>query len=143
MTSINRATHCGRRRRSAFTLVEVLAALVVMGIVLPVAMTGASLAMRAGSNARHQAEAATLGEAKLTELVTTSEWSTSGSDGDFGPDFPQYRWTIETAQRDMDVTELLLSVFWQDRGQDRSVKLSTFVYVSTGATTGSGTGATP
>jgi len=141
MTALERVTR--RCRRSGFTLVEVLAALVVLGIVLPVAMTGASLAMRAGSAARHQAEAATLGEAKLTELVTTGEWSTSGSDGDFGPDFPQYRWTMETAQRDLDVTELLLSVIWQDRGQDRSVKLSTLVYVATAASSGTGSGATP
>lgn len=124
------------RRRSGFTLVEVLASLVIMGIVLPFAMRGASLAMHAGSVARHQAEAATLGEAKLTELVTMGSWSDTGQ-GDFGNDFPQYRWTMENVQRDIGVTELLLSVIWQERGEDRSVKLSTFVYVPTGnASTG-------
>ncbi|MDB5320888.1 MAG: type secretion system protein [Phycisphaerales bacterium] len=128
-------------RRSGFTLVEVLAALVVIGIVLPVAMSGASLAMRAGSIARHQAEAATLGEAKLTEMVSMTTWSSSGAGGDFGQDFPQYRWTLETAQRDLDVTELLLSVIWKERGEDRSIKVSTLVYVPT--TTGTGSGTTP
>ena len=124
------------RRRSGFTLVEVLASLVIMGIVLPFAMRGASLAMHAGSVARHQAEAATLGEAKLTELVTMGSWSDTAQ-GDFGNDFPQYRWTMENIQRDIGVTELLLSVIWQERGEDRSVKLSTFVYVPTGnASTG-------
>jgi prepilin-type N-terminal cleavage/methylation domain-containing protein len=130
-----------RRGRSGFTLVEVLAAMVILGIVLPVAMTGASLAMRAGSIARHQAEAATLGEAKLTEMVAMSTWSTSTSQGDFGQDFPQYRWTIQAAQRDMDLTELKLSVIWQERGQDRSVLVSTLVYVA--ATNGTGTGTAP
>jgi prepilin-type N-terminal cleavage/methylation domain-containing protein len=126
----------GVRRRSGFTLVEVLASLVIMGIVLPFAMRGASLAMHAGSVARHQAEAATLGEAKLTELVTMGSWSDTAQ-GDFGNDFPQYRWTMEIIQRDIGVTELLLSVIWQERGEDRSVKLSTFVYVPTGnASTG-------
>jgi prepilin-type N-terminal cleavage/methylation domain-containing protein len=126
----------GVRRRSGFTLVEVLASLVIMGIVLPFAMRGASLAMHAGSVARHQAEAATLGEAKLTELVTMGSWSDTAQ-GDFGNDFPQYRWTMENIQRDIGVTELLLSVIWQERGEDRSVKLSTFVYVPTGnASTG-------
>jgi general secretion pathway protein I len=125
------------RRRSGFTLVEVLASLVIMGIVLPFAMRGASLAMHAGSVARHQAEAATLGEAKLTEMVSMGSWADAGGQGDFGNDFPQYRWTMENIQRDIGVTELLLSVTWQERGEDRSVKLSTFVYVPTGnATTG-------
>jgi prepilin-type N-terminal cleavage/methylation domain-containing protein len=120
-----------RRRRSGFTLVEVLASLVIMGIVLPFAMRGASLAMHAGSVARHQAEAATLGEAKLTEMVSMGAWADS-SQGDFGNDFPQYRWTMENVQRDLGLTELMLSVIWQERGEDRSVKLSTFVYVPTG-----------
>jgi prepilin-type N-terminal cleavage/methylation domain-containing protein len=129
-----------RGRRPAFTLVEVLAALVIIGIVLPVTMTGASLAMRAGSLARRQAEAATLGEAKLTEMVSMATWSSGSADGDFGQDFPSYHWTLETAQRDMNVTELLLTVTWKDRGEDRSVKLSTFAYVSTTGGTGTGTG---
>jgi prepilin-type N-terminal cleavage/methylation domain-containing protein len=129
----------GRSRRG-FTLVEVLAALVLMGIVLPVAMRGATLAMRAASTARHQAEAATLGEAKLSEMVTQGDWTSSGTDGDFGPDFPLYHWSLQSNQRDLDVTELMMTVTWKDRGEDRTVNISTLAYISTGDTTGSGTG---
>lgn len=132
------------RRRGGFTLVEVLAALVIMGIVLPFAMRGASLAMYAGSLARHQAEAATLGEARLTELVSTNTWSDGGTQGDFGDmgdAYKDYRWSLDSTQRDMDVTELQLSVFWKERGEDRSVKISTFVYVAAaGGTGGTGSG---
>jgi prepilin-type N-terminal cleavage/methylation domain-containing protein len=133
---LHRRPKAARRRRSGFTLVEVLASLVIMGIVLPFAMRGASLAMHAGSVARHQAEAATLGEAKLTEMVSMGSWADTGQ-GDFGNDFPQYRWSMENIQRDIGVTELNLSVIWQERGEDRSIKLSTYVYVPTGnASTG-------
>jgi general secretion pathway protein I len=134
------------RSRSGFTLVEVLAALVIMGIVLPVALTGASLALRAGSLARHQAEAASLGEAKLTEMVSTGEWDSAGGDGDFGSDFPQYHWTLQRAQHDFDVTELMLSVVWKERGEDRSVNVSTLVFIPTNTGTGStaaGSGGAP
>ena len=134
--TLHRPKSARRRRRAGFTLVEVLASLVIMGIVLPFAMRGASLAMHAGSVARHQAEAATLGEAKLTEMVSMGSWA-DASQGDFGNDFPQYRWNMENTQRDIGVTELILSVIWQERGEDRSVKLSTFVYIPTGnASTG-------
>ncbi len=138
---------CRRRSRSCsgFTLVEVLAALVLMAIVIPVAMRGATLAMRSGSLARHQAEAATLGEAKLSEMVSQGDWASAGSQGDFGSDFPIYRWTLQSTQRDFDITELTLTINWPERGEDRSLNVSTLVYVSTnsGSGTGASSGATP
>jgi hypothetical protein len=69
-------------------------------------------------------------------MVSMGSWADTGQ-GDFGNDFPQYRWTMENIQRDIGVTELNLSVIWQERGEDRSIKLSTYVYVLTGnASTG-------
>jgi prepilin-type N-terminal cleavage/methylation domain-containing protein len=140
----------GRRtRRGGFTLIEVLVALVLMGIVLPITMRGATLAMRAASTARHQTEAATLGDAKLTEMVAQGDWQSGNTQGDFSPDFPQYQWQLQSAQRDLDVTELQLTVTWKERGLDRSINVSTLAYVSTGITgdgsdTGTGgTGGTP
>jgi prepilin-type N-terminal cleavage/methylation domain-containing protein len=140
----------GRRtRRGGFTLIEVLVALVLMGIVLPITMRGATLAMRAASTARHQTEAATLGDAKLTEMVAQGDWQSGNTQGDFSPDFPQYQWQLQSAQRDLDVTELQLTVTWKERGVDRSINVSTLAYVSTGITgdgsdTGTGgTGGTP
>jgi prepilin-type N-terminal cleavage/methylation domain-containing protein len=139
-----------RTRRGGFTLIEVLVALVLMGIVLPITMRGATVAMRAASTARHQAEAATLGDAKLTEMVAQGDWQSGNTQGDFSPDYPDYRWQLLSQQRDLDVTELMMTVTWKDRGQDRSINVSTLVYVSTGATgsgtdtgTGAGTGGAP
>ena len=57
-----------RPRRAGFTLIEVLAALVLIGVVLPVAMKGVSIAMQAASHARHTGEAVELARHKLTEL---------------------------------------------------------------------------
>jgi general secretion pathway protein I len=130
-----------RTSRGGFTLIEVLVALVLMGIVLPIAMRGATLAMRAASTARHRAEAATLGEAKLTEMVAQGDWQSGNTQGDFAPDFPQYQWQLQSAQRDLDVTELQLTVTWKERGADRSINVSTLAYISTGDT-GDGTGGT-
>jgi hypothetical protein len=106
-------------------------------------MRGATLAMRAASTGRHQAEAATLGEAKLSEMVAQGDWQSGNTQGDFAPDFPQYQWQLQSAQRDLDVTELQLTVTWKDRGADRSINVSTLAYVSTGVSgsdSGAGTG---
>jgi prepilin-type N-terminal cleavage/methylation domain-containing protein len=121
-------------KRRGFTLVEVLASLAIFAIIVPFAMRGATLASRAGSLARHQAEAATLGETELGELVATGNYATVGGQGNFGADFPQYQWSLQSNPRsDVDVTELLLTVTWQERGQERSLKLSTMVYANAGA----------
>jgi len=144
MTTLT-APHRRRPRRPhgnrGFTLVEVLVSLVLMGIVLPVAMRGITIATRASSVARHLAEAANLGEAKLNEMVAQGDWA-STTQGDF-PDFPAYRWTLESVNRDFDLTELRMAVIWKDRGQDRPLYVSTFVYDANAfASSGTGTGGT-
>lgn len=88
-----------RRRGGGFTLVEVLAALMLVAIVLPVAMRGVTVATAAASSARHRNEAAALAQSKLDELlanmqVQQSQMNSSMS-GDFGADWPEYQWSAE------------------------------------------------
>lgn len=128
-------------RAAAFTLPEVLATLVLIGIVVPVAMSGISLALAAAGHARNTAQAASLGEAKLMELVATGQWAMSGSAGDFGTDWPQYRWTSQITNRDFNVSEIILVVTWTERGTEQSAVVSTLVYdtsLTTTSETGSG-----
>jgi prepilin-type N-terminal cleavage/methylation domain-containing protein len=137
-----RSTWAGRPCHAAprgFTLIEVLATLVLLGIVMPVAMRGVSLALAAASTARHTAEAASLAEAKLNELVADGSWQTSGQTGDF-PDNPEYHWTCENTSRDYGTSEVALHVTWTQRGVERSMSLSTLVNTSTSTTTSGTTG---
>ena len=125
MTHVN-----GAKQRRGFTLVEVLATLVLIGVVLPVAMNGVALALSAASNARHTTEAAQLAQNKLNELVLTGDWSLSGTSGDFAPDWPAYRWTVEsgtTNSNDYGLTEVRVWVFWTDRGRERALSVATLV----------------
>jgi prepilin-type N-terminal cleavage/methylation domain-containing protein len=127
-----------RRTPAAFTLVEVLATLVLIGIVIPVALKGVSVAVNSASHAKHQAEAATLGEGKLSEMIAQGDWSMGAGSGDFGADYPGYTWTCQTATPDpnVNVTEVTVTVTWKERGQDRQLNLSTFIYAA--ASTGVG-----
>ena len=63
------------RCRRAFTFAEVLAAMVFVAIVIPVAVKGLSIANRAGSVAQHKRIAMELGDSILTELVMTEDWA--------------------------------------------------------------------
>jgi prepilin-type N-terminal cleavage/methylation domain-containing protein len=125
---------------NGFTLIEVLATLVLLGIVLPVAMRGVSISLASAEKAKHLSEAAALADAKLNELVSTGEWSGGALQGDFGQDWPMYRWQAQAASRDFGVTEIVLTVTWQQRGQDRSLNVSTMVSDSA---SGGGSGVLP
>lgn len=128
-----------RRRGSAFTLIEVLATLVLIGIVVPFAVRGSTLALNTASSAKHQAEAATLGEAKLAELVSQGDWNTGSTQGDFGQEWPEYKWRLESYTRaDVDVTEIVLTVTWTERGRERSLNVSTLAYLGNGTSSSTG-----
>ena len=116
-----------RGNRCGFTLPEVLAALVLISIVMPVAMRGLSMSLSAASHARYMTEATVLGEMKLNELIVYGEW-TSTTSGDFAPDWPQYSWKCESQARDFGLTEFELEVIWTEAGQERSLRIATLVH---------------
>src|SRR5947209_1287554 len=83
-----------RRFLAAFTFAEVLAALVFMAIVIPVAMQGIQIANRAGVVAQRKGIAVQLANSQLQELFTNNNWQNSGSSGNFGADWRDYRWRL-------------------------------------------------
>src|SRR5437667_10812877 len=66
---------------TAFTLAEVLAALVFMAILIPVALEGLSIASRSGEVAARKSEAALVAESILNEHIVTTNWNTSLQNG--------------------------------------------------------------
>jgi prepilin-type N-terminal cleavage/methylation domain-containing protein len=56
----------GRRRAGGFTFVELLATVVLLGIIMPVAMRTIGLCTRLAGQSRKQMEAASLASIKLT-----------------------------------------------------------------------------
>ena len=117
------------RRQAAFTLVEVLATLVLAAIILPVAMRGISLATAAAGHARRQMEAASLAEGTLAELLVADAWQGADLSGDYGPEWPEYRWNVEVEDWEGTVLQqVTVRVEWTERGTQRSLSLSTLGY---------------
>lgn len=88
-----------RGRKGGFTLVEVLAALLLVAIVLPVTMRGVTYATNAATAARRRNEASGLAQSKLDELLATQDWTSGSLSGDFVADgWPDYSWSAELAQ---------------------------------------------
>ena len=118
----------GATRRRGFTLVEALAAAVLVAIVLPVIMHGFSLGTSLSAAARRKAEAATLGHSVLTELALTKDWQRGVLSGDFENDHPDYRWEAELREWNTSaMKELNVHVIWQAQGTEHALILSTLV----------------
>ena len=116
------------RKSHGFTLVEVLAAMAIIALVLPVAMRGISLATRLGGEARHRSEAAELARLKLYDL-TSGGTRNGGLGGDFGADWPDYRWTatLQTWNGNTTLEQLDVTVTWSDGRGQRSLVMSTLI----------------
>lgn len=130
----------GRRQHRGLTLIEVLATVVLLGVVLPVAMEGISYCVAAAGAARHRGEAAGLAEAKLAEIIASGDWQyTSSFGGDFGEEYPGYQWqaqVFDAPDSELDnLRELTLRVTWTSRNTQREFDVSTYVYQSADSST--------
>jgi len=124
-------------RRGGFTLVEILATLVLVAIILPVAMSGISLALGVADQSRRQTEAASLAQTKMAEIIAAQQWQTASLAGDFAPDWPEYRWAAQVSDwQGTTVRQLDVEVLWNHGGTDQGVTLSTLVYTGSSGTTG-------
>ena len=121
----NSATATGNHR-SGFTFIELLATVVLIAVIMPVAMQSIGLCTRLGGLSRRQVEAASLAKTKMTELIATGEWANGNQRGNFGDDWPGYEWKASvTNWTDTSVRQLELTVLWESMGRQRSVTLTT------------------
>ena len=112
-----------------FTFIELLATVVLIAIIMPVAMQCIALCTRLGGQSRRQIEGASLARTKLTELTASRDWQTGAKGGEFGSDWLGYRWTAEVSSwTDSTLRQLDVTVLWESQGRQRSVTLSTLVH---------------
>jgi general secretion pathway protein I len=120
------------RNSAAFTLAEVMAALVFMAIVIPVAIEGLNIASRAGEVAARKSEAALVAERVLAENIVTTNWDKAVQNGVIRQGIRDFQWTLRSEPwnedpRQNDLRLLSVQVTFAAQGQDYSVKLSTLV----------------
>jgi len=115
-----------RRKHAGFTLVEVLASLAFLGALIPVVLSALLVSNRAAVVAERSTIAAQLGENMLNQMIIEQTWSSSGSGGDFGQDWPGYRWKLtQTSWTTGNMTELTMDVFFPVQGREQSIQLGT------------------
>ena len=124
--------------RRAFTLAEVLAALLLMAIIVPVAMQGVQIASRAGTLGQRKAAAMRVAERVLNELIATDGLTQSTGSGTVAEGDQSYAWTMQTETWPEDAMNLVtVRVVFNVQGNDYNVSLSSIYDPATVSLTGS------
>jgi type II secretory pathway pseudopilin PulG len=115
-----------RRRFRAFTLVEVLAALLFMAIVIPVTMQGITVASRAGSLGQRKAVAMRIADRVLNELIITGQTTSGVGSGNVIDGDTTYPWTMKSETWSEDaMTQMTVTVSFDVQGSTFDVSAST------------------
>jgi prepilin-type N-terminal cleavage/methylation domain-containing protein len=130
-----------------FTLVEMLATLVLIAVVLPIVMQGIALSSDTTVSVIDRLHAIALAESKLEELVATGTWNAADLEGEFTAEQIQsasaslpgesgdtqpsrFRWSAQARDwLDARVQQLDVTIYWESRGDPRQTTLSTLVRV--------------
>lgn len=120
--------------------------MVFLAILIPVVVESLNLSTRAAAYSDRKTTAAQLAENKLNEniLFRTAGIANRETTGEFGPDFPGYRYEIrENTWSSDSLTEITVEVFFTVQGHEDSIALTTlFDDNSTATSTTTTTGAT-
>lgn len=118
------ATNCNRA--AGFTLAEVLAALLFLAIVVPVAVQALHMATKAGEVAVRKNEAARVADRILNESIVMTNWTSGTQSGTVSEGAEDFRWTLTSQKWPQDSMQLLAAeVTYSAQGKDYSVTLDT------------------
>jgi type II secretory pathway pseudopilin PulG len=107
-------------------LVEVLASLLLMAIIVPVAMQGMSIASRAGIVSQRKAAAMRVAERVMDEMIATNQLTQNSTNGSQTDGDTTYAWTMAAEPWTADTMTLLtVHVTFTVQGHDYEVAAST------------------
>ena len=117
--------------KSAFTLAECLAAMVIMAIVIPVAIQALHVSSLAGQVAARKGEAARVADRVLNQSLVMSNWNGGPQSGTITEGADQFRWKMnsESWQNNASMQQLTADVTFSAQGHDYSVSMSTLASV--------------
>jgi hypothetical protein len=120
---------------SAFTLAEVMAAMLFLAVVIPVAVEVLHVSSLAGEVAVRKGAAARVADRILSESLVTTNWSNGMQSGTVSEGTQDFKWKLSSQSWTQDTMQLLTAeVMFSAQGKDYTVKLSTLANVQNQAT---------
>lgn len=122
--------HMFRSRQRGFSLLEVVVALVVVGLTLAGALGAAAADIRASRKVADALEAAALADAVLAriELMSATELAELGANeaGRFGAPMERYHWRadVRPVSGELDLMEVHVSISWAGGSLEVSTRLA-------------------
>jgi type II secretion system protein I len=114
--------------RRGFTLIEVLASLLLMAIVIPVAMHAMTLATRAGVLGQRKAAAMRVADRVLNDLIATGQAFQASTSGTTAEGDATFAWTLESQTWSEDaMLQLTVRVTFAVQGASYDVAASTLI----------------
>jgi hypothetical protein len=118
------------RHISAFTLAEVMAAMLFLAVVIPVAVEVLHVSSLAGEVAVRKGAAARVADRILSESLVTTNWSNGMQSGTVSEGAQDFKWKLSSQSWTEDAMQLLTAeVTFSAQGKDYTVKLSTLANV--------------
>lgn len=122
------------RHASAFTLAEVLAAMLFLAIVIPAVVEALHVASLAGEVAARKGVAARIADRVLNESIVTTNWNLGSQNGTAAEGAKEFHWTLNSQNWPVDtagtIRLLTADVTFLAQGHDYSVELSTLASLS-------------
>ena len=134
---------CRVMHHSAFTLAEVLAALLLLAIVIPTAVEALHVASLGGEVAVRKTAATRVADRILNENLVTTNWSNGTQSGTVTEGILDFRWKLSSQAwpQNSSMQAVTAEVTYSAQGKDYTVKLSTLA--QTPGTTAAGTMSSP
>ena len=82
------------KKRSGFTLLEVMVAIAIIAITLVAVFGSQSQSLSLANEAKFSTTAALLAQSKMAEIEVVNYEDLTSDSGDFGENFPNYHWNL-------------------------------------------------
>jgi len=117
----------GRDGQRGFTLLEIVVALTFAAVFLPALLQAFSRGTKNHSLIENRTTALYLLRLRMSEMEMLGNLTVGSEEGEFGTN-SRFRWTSEVAETDTEkLYEVAVTVYWQERGEEKSVQLITYI----------------
>lgn len=114
------------QRRRAFSLVEMMAALIIFSIGVLAVLEVIATSLRSTTATLGYTQAVFLAQQQLEEALLDAPLSAGSESGEFGSAFPNHSWKKEIEEVEAQkLYSVRVDVTWRERGRDRRYSLTT------------------